>query len=32
MAPPPKDHLNKAVALFRFLAGMPTDTEPPAAR
>ena len=32
MAPPPKDHLNKAVALFRFLAGIPTDTEPPAAR
>ena len=32
MAPPPKDHLNKAVALFRFLAGIPTDTEPPAAQ
>jgi hypothetical protein len=32
MAPPPKDHLNKAVALFRFLAGIQTDTEPPAAR
>lgn len=32
MAPPPNDHLNKAVALFRFLVGMPTDTEPPAAR
>ena len=32
MAPPPNDHLNKAVALFRFLVGIPTDTEPPAAR
>jgi hypothetical protein len=28
MAPPPGDHLNKAVALFRFIAGMPTDAEP----
>jgi hypothetical protein len=28
MAPPPIDHLNKAVALFRFLAGIPTDIEP----
>ena len=25
LAPPPEDHLNKAVALFRFLAGIPTD-------
>ena len=32
MAPPPNDHLNKAVALFRFLVGIPTDTEPPAVR
>jgi hypothetical protein len=32
MAPPPEDHLNKAVALFRFIAGMPTDAEPPAVR
>jgi len=32
MAPPPEDYLNKAVALFRFLTSMPTDTEPPAAR
>ena len=32
MAPPPEDFLNKAVALFRFLAGLPTDTEPPAIR
>jgi hypothetical protein len=32
MAPPPGDHLNKAVALFRFIAGMPTDAEPPAVR
>lgn len=32
MAPPPEDFLNKAVALFRFLAGLPTDTEPPAMR
>jgi hypothetical protein len=32
MAPPPEDHLNKAVALFRFVAGISTDTEPPALR
>jgi hypothetical protein len=32
MAPPPNDHLNKAVALFRFLVGIPTDTEPAAVR
>jgi hypothetical protein len=32
MAPPPEDHLSKAVALFRFIAGMPTDAEPPALR
>lgn len=32
MTPPPNDHLNKAVALFRFLVGIPTDTEPPAVR
>jgi len=30
LAPPPEDHLNKAVALFRFLAGIPTDVGPPA--
>jgi hypothetical protein len=30
MAPPPEDYLNQGVALFRFLASMPTDAEPPA--
>jgi hypothetical protein len=32
MAPSPEDYLNKAVSLFRFLSGMPTDIEPPASR
>jgi len=32
MAPSPKDYLNKGVALFRFMVGIATDTEPPAAR
>ena len=32
MTPPPEEHLNKAVSLFRFMAGIPTDAEPPTVR
>lgn len=30
--PPEAAYVNRAVALFRFIAGLPTDAEPPAAR
>jgi hypothetical protein len=32
LRPPDAAYVNRAVALFRFIAGLPTDAEPPAAR